>query len=146
METLEAFYFLFTRHRKTEPHLIVFSSTIPLFSELIPIIELKTKLEIESPIESNHSVSFHSQASEANTFADIEAAYKCLVEVYGTREEDIILYGQSVGSGPTVDLAAQLHRIRAVVLHSPILSGLRVMYSVKKTYWFDIYKVCLTDD
>ncbi|XP_015695796.2 alpha/beta hydrolase domain-containing protein 17B [Oryza brachyantha] len=80
------------------------------------------------------------KASEANTFADIEAAYKCLVEVYGTREEDIILYGQSVGSGPTVDLAAHLHHIRAVVLHSPILSGLRVMYSVKKTYWFDIYK------
>uniref|UniRef100_A0A0E0LW76 Serine aminopeptidase S33 domain-containing protein n=1 Tax=Oryza punctata TaxID=4537 RepID=A0A0E0LW76_ORYPU len=80
------------------------------------------------------------KASEANTFADIEAAYKCLVEVYGTREEDIILYGQSVGSGPTVDLAAQLHHLRAVVLHSPILSGLRVMYSVKKTYWFDIYK------
>ncbi|XP_047072841.1 alpha/beta hydrolase domain-containing protein 17B-like isoform X2 [Lolium rigidum] len=81
------------------------------------------------------------KASEANTFADIEAAYKCLVEVYGTRGEDIVLYGQSVGSGPTVDLAAHLHHIRAVVLHSPILSGLRVMYSsVKKTYWFDIYK------
>ncbi|XP_037462274.1 alpha/beta hydrolase domain-containing protein 17B-like [Triticum dicoccoides] len=80
------------------------------------------------------------KASEANTFADIESAYKCLVEVYGTREEDIVLYGQSVGSGPTVDLAAHLHHIRAVVLHSPILSGLRVMYSVKKTYWFDIYK------
>ncbi|XP_062196020.1 uncharacterized protein LOC133899099 isoform X1 [Phragmites australis] len=80
------------------------------------------------------------KASEANTFADIEAAYKCLVDVYGTREEDLVLYGQSVGSGPTLDLAVRLHRIRAVVLHSPILSGLRVMYSVKKTYWFDIYK------
>ncbi|CAD6264496.1 unnamed protein product [Miscanthus lutarioriparius] len=78
--------------------------------------------------------------SEANTFADIEAAYKCLVDVYGTREEDIVLYGQSVGSGPTLDLAIRFDRVRAVVLHSPILSGLRVMYSVKKTYWFDIYK------
>ncbi|TVU05422.1 hypothetical protein EJB05_48585, partial [Eragrostis curvula] len=78
--------------------------------------------------------------SEGNTFADIEAAYKCLVEVYGTREEDIVLYGQSVGSGPTLDLASRLHCIRAVILHSAILSGLRVMYSVKKTYWFDIYK------
>ncbi|XXG88882.1 hypothetical protein AAC387_Pa12g1027 [Persea americana] len=27
-----------------------------------------------------------------------------------------------------------------MVLHSPILSGLRVMYPVKRTYWFDIYK------
>ncbi|KAL6661749.1 hypothetical protein ACP70R_001133 [Stipagrostis hirtigluma subsp. patula] len=80
------------------------------------------------------------KASEANTFADIEAAYKCLLDVYGTREEDIVLYGQSVGSGPTLDLAARLHHIRAVVLHCPILSGLRVMYSLKKTLWFDIYK------
>lgn len=81
------------------------------------------------------------QPSEHNTYADIEAAYKCLQENYGAKQEDIILYGQSVGSGPTLDLAARLPRLRAVVLHSPILSGLRVMYPVKRTYWFDIYKV-----
>ncbi|XP_062106417.1 uncharacterized protein LOC133817824 [Humulus lupulus] len=78
--------------------------------------------------------------SEQNTYADIEAAYRCLVEKYGAKEEDIILYGQSVGSGPTLDLASRLPSLRAVVLHSPILSGLRVMYPVKRTYWFDIYK------
>lgn len=65
---------------------------------------------------------------------------RCLVEKYGAREENIILYGQSVGSGPTLDLASRLPQLRAVVLHSPILSGLRVMYPVKRTYWFDIYK------
>ncbi|CAN4085198.1 unnamed protein product [Withania somnifera] len=78
--------------------------------------------------------------SEQNTYADIEAAYKCLEESYGAKQEDIILYGQSVGSGPTADLAARFPRLRAVILHSPILSGLRVMYPVKRTYWFDIYK------
>ncbi|OIW05432.1 hypothetical protein TanjilG_23258 [Lupinus angustifolius] len=78
--------------------------------------------------------------SEQNTYADIEAAYKCLIEQYGAKEEDIILYGQSVGSGPTTDLATRLPNLRAAVLHSPILSGLRVMYPVKRTYWFDIYK------
>ncbi|EXB77634.1 hypothetical protein L484_018150 [Morus notabilis] len=78
--------------------------------------------------------------SEQNTYADIEAAYRCLVERYGAKEEDIILYGQSVGSGPTLDLATRLPRLRALVLHSPIMSGLRVMYPVKRTYWFDIYK------
>ncbi|GAA0162004.1 serine protease [Lithospermum erythrorhizon] len=78
--------------------------------------------------------------SEQNTYADIEAAYKCLEESYGTKQEDIILYGQSLGSGPTLDLASRLPRLRAVILHSPIMSGLRVMYSVKRTYWFDIYK------
>ncbi|KAF5745336.1 Alpha/beta-Hydrolases superfamily protein isoform 1 [Tripterygium wilfordii] len=78
--------------------------------------------------------------SEQDTYADIEAAYKCLEEKYGAREEDIILYGQSVGSGPVLDLAYHLPQLRAVILHSPILSGLRVMYPVKRTFWFDIYK------
>ncbi|XP_022884190.1 protein ABHD17C-like isoform X2 [Olea europaea var. sylvestris] len=78
--------------------------------------------------------------SEQNTYADIEAVYNCLQESYGLKEEDIILYGQSVGSGPTLDLASRLSRLRAAVLHSPIMSGLRVMYPVKRTYWFDIYK------
>uniref|UniRef100_K3Y1I9 Serine hydrolase FSH domain-containing protein n=2 Tax=Setaria TaxID=4554 RepID=K3Y1I9_SETIT len=65
---------------------------------------------------------------------------RCLIETYGASEENIILYGQSVGSGPTLDLASRLSHLRAVVLHSPISSGLRVMYPVKHTYWFDIYK------
>ncbi|XP_022771862.1 protein ABHD17B-like [Durio zibethinus] len=78
--------------------------------------------------------------TEQNTYADIEAVYRCLGENYGVKEEDVILYGQSVGSGPTLDLATRLPKLRAVVLHSPILSGLRVLYPVKNTYWFDIYK------
>ncbi|XP_024018283.1 protein ABHD17B isoform X1 [Morus notabilis] len=78
--------------------------------------------------------------SEQDTYADIEAAYKCLEEKYGVKEEDTILYGQSVGSGPALELAVRLPHLRAVVLHSPILSGLRVMYPVKRTFWFDIYK------
>lgn len=78
--------------------------------------------------------------NEYNTYADIEAAYECLERDYGAKQEDIVLYGQSVGSGPTLDLATRLPQLRAVVLHSPILSGLRVMYPVKRTYWFDIYK------
>ncbi|XXG88858.1 hypothetical protein AAC387_Pa12g1010 [Persea americana] len=78
--------------------------------------------------------------SEQNTYADIEAAYKCLEGSYGAKEEDVILYGQSIGNDPTLDLAIRLPQLRAMVLHSPILSGLRVMYPVKRTYWFDIYK------
>ncbi|KAI5392693.1 hypothetical protein KIW84_060026 [Lathyrus oleraceus] len=54
-----------------------------------------------------------------------------LEENFGAKHEDIILYGQSVGSGPTLDIAARLPQLRAVILHSPILSGLRVMYPVK---------------
>jgi len=87
-------------------------------------------------------VTFHlKQPTECNTYADIDAAYKCLKEQYGVKDDQLILYGQSVGSGPTVDLSSRLPNLRGVVLHSPILSGMRVLYPVKRTYWFDIYKV-----
>ncbi|AQK41425.1 alpha/beta-Hydrolases superfamily protein [Zea mays] len=80
------------------------------------------------------------QPSEENTYADIEAVYQCLETEYGISQEDIILYGQSVGSGPTLHLASRLPRLRGVVLHSAILSGLRVVCHVNFTFCFDIYK------
>ncbi|XAR70672.1 hypothetical protein NMG60_11027600 [Bertholletia excelsa] len=78
--------------------------------------------------------------SEPDTYADIEAVYECLEMEYGVSQEDLILYGQSVGSGPTLHLAAKLPRLRGVVLHSAILSGLRVVCHVKFSFCFDIYK------
>ncbi|XP_037453022.1 alpha/beta hydrolase domain-containing protein 17C-like isoform X2 [Triticum dicoccoides] len=78
--------------------------------------------------------------SEYNTYYDIEAVYDCLKKEYGIGQEDLILYGQSVGSGPTLHLASRLEKLRGVVLHSGILSGIRVLYPVKVTLWFDIFK------
>ncbi|KAL4565306.1 hypothetical protein LXL04_029394 [Taraxacum kok-saghyz] len=86
------------------------------------------------------SLQIYNIPSEVNTYADIEAVYECLEREYGVSQEDIILYGQSVGSGPTLHLAARLPRLRGVVLHSAILSGLRVVCHVKCTLCFDIYK------
>ncbi|EEF38852.1 alpha/beta hydrolase domain-containing protein 17B [Ricinus communis] len=77
--------------------------------------------------------------SEFNTYYDIEAVYNCLKD-YEIKQEDLILYGQSVGSGPTLHLASRLKKLRGIVLHSAILSGIRVLYPVKMTFWFDIYK------
>lgn len=93
---------------------------------------------------SKHQLIFFSplhQPSEFNTYYDIEAVYNCLKNEYGIKQEDLILYGQSVGSGPTLHLASRLHKLRGVVLHSAILSGIRVLYPVKMTFWFDIFKV-----
>ncbi|GLT85382.1 hypothetical protein SLE2022_035730 [Rubroshorea leprosula] len=78
--------------------------------------------------------------TELNTYYDIEAVYNCLKSDYGVKQEELILYGQSVGSGPTLHLASRLQRVRGVVLHSAILSGIRVLYPVKMTFWFDIFK------
>ncbi|GAB2216268.1 hypothetical protein Droror1_Dr00024038 [Drosera rotundifolia] len=78
--------------------------------------------------------------TEMNTFHDIESVYNCLKSEYSIKQEELILYGQSVGSGPTLHLASRLQRLRGVVLHSAILSGIRVLYPVKMTFWFDIFK------
>lgn len=114
-------------------------------ADLGQLYELLTELSVHLRVNvMGYDYSGYGQSSgkpsEKNTYVDIEAVYKCLEENYGTHADNIILYGQSVGSGPTLDLATQLSNIRAVVLHSPILSGLRVMYPVKHSYWFDIYK------
>eukprot|EP00898_Chlorokybus_atmophyticus_P002569 jgi/Chlat1/3312/Chrsp22S03471 len=77
---------------------------------------------------------------EVATYADIEACYAWLQEK-GTREQDIVLYGQSVGSGPSTHLAALSPNLGGLVLHSPLLSGIRVLHpNTTRTYPFDIYK------
>ncbi|CAN6895890.1 unnamed protein product [Brassica oleracea] len=110
--------------------------------ELFIELSIHLKVNLMGYDYTGYGQSTGKKTSENNTYADIEAVYKCLEETYGSKQDDVILYGQSVGSGPTLDLASRLPLLRAGVLHSPILSGLRVMYAVKKTYWFDIYKVC----
>ena len=58
---------------------------------------------------------------------------------YGICPENIILYGQSIGTVPTVDLASR-YECAAVVLHSPLTSGMRVAFpDTKKTYCFDAF-------
>ena len=53
----------------------------------------------------------------------------------------VILYGQSVGSGPTCYLASK-RMCAGVVLHSPIMSGMRVLtVRCKGSYSFAIFNV-----
>lgn len=58
---------------------------------------------------------------------------------YGIRPEHVIIYGQSIGTVPSVDLASR-YESAAVVLHSPLTSGMRVAFpDTKKTYCFDAF-------
>ncbi|XP_061819854.1 alpha/beta hydrolase domain-containing protein 17C [Nerophis lumbriciformis] len=77
--------------------------------------------------------------SESNLYADIEAAWQVLTNKYRVPPENIILYGQSIGTVPTIDLASR-HECAAVILHSPLMSGLRVAFpATRKTYCFDAF-------
>ena len=73
------------------------------------------------------------QPSEADCYADVEAVYDfCLRpggggDGWGCRgPEQVVLYGESIGSGPACWLARR-RPCRALVLHAPVLSGLRVV-------------------
>eukprot|EP00742_Colponemidia_sp_Colp-10_P005484 GILJ01005859.1.p1 GENE.GILJ01005859.1~~GILJ01005859.1.p1 ORF type:complete len:310 (+),score=33.64 GILJ01005859.1:49-978(+) len=78
--------------------------------------------------------------SEKDTYADIRAAYSYVTTELGIPASQIIIYGQSVGSGPSVDLASDKKcPVRALVLHSPIASGLRMLKAIRKSPWFDLY-------
>jgi len=80
-----------------------------------------------------------SKASEKNLYADIEAAWHALRTKYGISPENIILYGQSIGTVPTVDLASRFE-VGAVVLHSALMSGMRVAFpQTKRTWFFDSF-------
>lgn len=45
--------------------------------------------------------------SEKNLYADVDAAWVALRTKYGISPENVILYGQSIGTVPTVDLASR---------------------------------------
>ncbi|KAF4694941.1 hypothetical protein FOZ60_006459 [Perkinsus olseni] len=80
--------------------------------------------------------------SESNTYNTIRAVYDFAVSSMGISPSNIILYGQSIGSGPAVDLYTKVP-VGGLILHSAIASGLRVYKSYerpRRTPWFDLYR------
>jgi len=75
--------------------------------------------------------------SEFNCFADIEAAYAYLLDVRRILPEQIVLYGRSLGSGPSCFLASKTARqgksVAGVILQSPLLSAYRVAFNFRFT-------------
>ena len=75
--------------------------------------------------------------SEKNIYADIEAAWTALRQKYNLSPNQIILYGQSIGTVATVHLATQ-YEVAGVILHAPLMSGMRVAFpDTRRTWWFD---------
>ena len=77
--------------------------------------------------------------TELNLYADIDAAWDCLTTRYKVDPQRIILYGQSIGTVPTIDLASR-RCTAGVVLHSPLMSGMRIAFpETKQTWFFDAF-------
>lgn len=80
------------------------------------------------------------QASERNLYSDIEAAWHELLKRYDIKRENVILYGQSIGTAPAVDLACKVEPA-GVVLHSPLMSGIRLLFPVRRTWLCDAFPI-----
>lgn len=75
--------------------------------------------------------------SEVNIYGDIHAAWQALRTRYNIKPEEVIIYGQSIGTVPTIDLASTT-TFAGVILHSPLLSGMRVAFpNINRTWCFD---------
>mmetsp|Transcript_13192 Transcript_13192/g.18551 ORF Transcript_13192/g.18551 Transcript_13192/m.18551 type:complete len:259 (+) Transcript_13192:77-853(+) len=83
------------------------------------------------------------EVSEANCYADIEAAYKHLVYYRSVPIEQIVLYGRSLGSGPSIYLAQKLSiegkRLGGMILQSPLCSTFRVAFNFRFTLPGDMF-------
>jgi len=96
--------------------------------------------------------------SESGCIRSIDAAWRYLVAEKGIPPHRIVLFGRSIGTGPTVDLASRssvgglsgvteagvspLH-VRGVLLQSPIESGARAVFGIAASvvgYPLDIFR------
>jgi acetyl esterase/lipase len=66
-------------------------------------------------------------ATENNTCSDVATVYDYVRKHISPDPVNIVLYGQSVGSGPSCSLAYKNHELGGMILHSPFTSGMRVL-------------------
>ncbi len=67
--------------------------------------------------------------SEYNADCDIEAAYNYLTQQLGVPAKQIIVYGRSVGGGPTIDLASR-QTVGGLVVESSFVSAFRMLTQI----------------
>jgi len=76
---------------------------------------------------------------EKNTYSDIETVFNYVVKhVADDKPEDVIIYGQSVGSGPSCHLCSK-KLVGGLILHSPFMSGIRVLTPSRALACLDIF-------
>lgn len=77
--------------------------------------------------------------TEKSLYTNIKTAWNELQSRHNVTADKVILYGQSIGTVPTVDLASK-YDFAGVILHSPLTSGLRLAFpNTKRTWFFDAF-------
>ncbi len=81
--------------------------------------------------------------TERAVYADAETAYGLLLNKYHIKTERIVLYGQSLGTAPSLHLATKFP-VAGLILHSPFLSAARLyfpkMHRSSESRFYDFFK------
>jgi fermentation-respiration switch protein FrsA (DUF1100 family) len=77
--------------------------------------------------------------TEQSLYKDIEAAYSHLLTKYKIPPNRIILFGRSIGSGPTTYLGSS-NRVGGVILQSAFTSILRIAFDLEYSLFCDVFK------
>ena len=75
-------------------------------------------------------------SNENSCYRDIDCVFEYLLE-NGIDEQDIIVYGRSLGTGPSVELAS-IHNLKGVILESPYTSIFGVVSNIMSNLSFCI--------
>lgn len=107
---------------------------IQYFREVSHILEVN----VFSYEYTGYGMSSPGEPSEGAFYADIEAAFKYLRDIINIPWTEIILYGRSIGSGPSCHLAT-MTAVRGMVLQSPLLSIYRIAFHLRFTLPGDLF-------
>ncbi|KAL9647107.1 hypothetical protein ABK040_004825 [Willaertia magna] len=76
----------------------------------------------------------NNEPSEKHFFSDIRLAFKYLTDHLNIPSNEIILFGRSIGTGPTSDIVKELVEkqipIKGVILQSPLLSAIKTKFNL----------------
>lgn len=93
-----------------------------------------------SKIQDKDIESMRKKCTEKQIYKDIDRVYEWCIDskIVINPEKNLFLYGQSVGSGPTCYLAS-VKPVAGIIIHSGILSGLRVITTSRLFCACDIF-------
>lgn len=77
--------------------------------------------------------------SESFVYSDAEAALWLLTDTFQVPHSEIVLYGRSLGSGPSCYLAEKYPQLCGLILEAPITSVLRVIADFRYTFPGDMF-------
>jgi fermentation-respiration switch protein FrsA (DUF1100 family) len=83
------------------------------------------------------------EPSEEHVYNDVLAVYDHLSNALNIKSDSLVLYGRSLGSGPTCFLAERLSQqgtpCAGLILQSPLLSAFRVAFNFRFTLPGDLF-------